>query len=112
MSRHHSSESGDSFVPKDLDLQLLDGAQAFLRCLQGDHAPSDGEKQAWKRFYDGYNPLLESFVGACGLTGMDAEDCTQDAWLEIMKTLPGFVSDGTQRGICCWLHTIVHTKAV
>src|SRR5438132_14241821 len=96
MSPHLSKHSATESLPDRLDLQMLHGAQACLRCLQGHHDPSPYESDAWRWFYDTYDPFVRRFVLAHGLRRLDAEDCVQDAWNEVVKTFGAFDSDGTQ----------------
>jgi RNA polymerase sigma factor (sigma-70 family) len=106
------SSPGNLSVPEILDRQLLEEVQACLRCRKRGEIPSDTQKQALDRFCAVYTPLLRCFAAACGVAKADLDDCCQDAWLEALRQLPAFHSDGTQRGLCSWLHTIVHGKAV
>src|SRR6266404_3008519 len=111
MSRRRSRHSATSSIPDNLDLQMLHGAQACLGYLQGHQDTSPYEVDAWRWFYKTYDPLVRRFVLAYGLRESDAEDCMQDVWSEVVKTLGAFDSDGTQGRLCSWLHTIVHSKA-
>lgn len=106
------STSASCPLPNDLDNQFLAQAQGFLRRRERHEVPSEAEIQAWNRFYSEYDSHVRHFALACGLHGVDAEDCSQDAWIEVIRQLPAFHSDGTQGGLCCWLHKIVHGKAV
>src|SRR5438128_12317944 len=102
MSPQVCSTPADSLVPEVLDLQLIAQTQAYLRCRERHETPSVAESQGWDRFYNTYDPLLRRFVAACGAVGPDAEDCRQEAWMEIVRQLAAFHSDGTQRGLCSW----------
>jgi RNA polymerase sigma factor (sigma-70 family) len=111
MSPHDASQFGDPLVPTELDAQLLSAAQSCRRSCVNGIVPSDKQKDAQRRFYDLYKPLVRCFVAARGMRGMDAEDCRHDAWTKILERLPEFVSDGTQAGLCSWIHAIVRSIA-
>jgi RNA polymerase sigma-70 factor (ECF subfamily) len=112
MSRHSCPESGAPLIPDELDLHLLHKVQATLRRRHSGPARSGSEEDAFGQFYDLYNPLLERFAVACSLKGEDAEDCLQEAWRQIIESLPEFTSDGTQSKLCSWLHSVVRSKAL
>ncbi len=57
-----------------------------------------------------YDPYLKHFAQNCGLPPADQEDCCQEAWKQIVMSLPGFDSDGARGRLLCWLHTILHNK--
>jgi RNA polymerase sigma factor (sigma-70 family) len=111
MSPHLSTHSATESLPDKLDLQMLHGAQTYLRCLQGHQNLTLYESNAWRWFYETYDPLVRRFVRANGLDQPEAEDCIQEAWKEVVRTLGAFDSEGTQGRLCSWLHTIVHSKA-
>src|SRR5262249_59833106 len=56
-----------------------------------------------------YSALVQCFVAASGVKGPDADDCRQEAWVRILDRLPEFISDGTQAGLCSWIHAIVRS---
>src|SRR5262249_31715257 len=97
--------------PDKLDLHMLHEAQMYLTCRGRRHVFCATQSHAWGQFYDIYDRCVRLFIKAYGLR-LEAEDCRQDAWLEIVNRLPSFQSDGTQRGLCSWLQKIVHSKAV
>src|SRR6266852_3470778 len=99
-------------LPDNLDLQLLRDAQADLQCRDRRQAPSEVQERAWEWFHQSYEPLLQHWLMGCHIAADDVKDCLQEVWMEVMKKLPAFDSDGTQRGFCSWLHAIVHGKAV
>ena len=99
-------------LPDNLDLQLLRDAQADLQCRDRRQAPSEVQERAWEWFHQSYEPLLRHWLMGCHIAADDVKDCLQEVWMEVMKKLPAFDSNGTQRGLCSWLHTIVHGKAV
>ena len=112
MSTNFSLESAAQSLPDKLDLGMLHEVQMYLRCRGQRQVTSLWQSYAWDQFYDIYDPRVRRFIKAYRLHGLDAEDCRQDTWLEIMSKLPSFQSDGTQGGLCSWLQKIVHGKAV
>ncbi len=111
MSPPFSSEFPTSLLPDNLDLEMLRNAQACLQCRHLHQVPSEAEEQAWKWFYQTYSRLLRRWVMDC-LELDNVEDCLQGVWIEVMRKLPAFVSDGTQRGLCSWLRALARAKAV
>jgi RNA polymerase sigma factor (sigma-70 family) len=112
MSPHFSSESDAQSLPDKLDLHILHEAQMYLKCRQRRQIPATTQSHGWEQFYDLYDARVRRSIKAHGVHGVDAEDCRQDVWLEIMNKLPLFQSDGTQGGLCSWMQRIVHGKAV
>src|SRR6266851_1004172 len=110
MSHRLSTHSATESLPDKLDLQMLHGAQEHLRCLRGHQPSSTRESEAWQRFYETYDPLVRRYVLVYGLRESDAEDCLQEVWNEVVRTLAAFESDGTRGRLCSWLYTIVHSK--
>ena len=78
----------------DIDPQLLERTQAYLRSLRACGEPGAGLSRAWDEFYRIHRPLVRRLVGACGLSAQDAEDCIQEAWIAILRALPHFNMTG------------------
>src|SRR5438093_40444 len=91
-------------LPEDLDLQLLHDAQACLQCQERHDVATTTEKQAWECLSQTYGVLLRRWLLDRHVAVADVDDCLQEVWTEVVKKLLTFVSDGTQRGFCCWLH--------
>jgi RNA polymerase sigma factor (sigma-70 family) len=111
MSTDFSSDFPTWRLPENLDLQLLQEAQTCLQCLHRHERPSEAEEQAWKWFYETYDPLLRRWVLGCHVPREDVQDCLQDIWTEVQSNLPAFASDGSQGRLCSWLHAITLSKA-
>src|SRR5437763_13889344 len=112
MSPRLSNHSATESLPDNLDLQLFHDVQAYLQGRQGHQVASAAERQAWEWFHVTYNPLLSGWALGCHVPLDDLKDCIQEAWIAVMNNVPDFASDGTQRGLCSWLHAITHAKAV
>jgi RNA polymerase sigma-70 factor (ECF subfamily) len=112
MSARSSPEFRTWRLPDNLDLQMLRTAQAYLQCRDRHQIPSAADGQAWNWFYQTYDPLLRRWVMGCHIALDNVEDCLQEVWIEVMRKLPAFVSDGTQRGLCSWLRAIARAKVV
>jgi RNA polymerase sigma factor (sigma-70 family) len=111
MARYQSPEPREGHVPAELDLDLLQRTQAYFQKRKTGVEPSHEESEAFDRFYDLFNPKLESYVRVCRLSPEDAEDCLQEAWTKIVGAISGFVSDGTQKGFLSWIRTIARNTA-
>jgi RNA polymerase sigma factor (sigma-70 family) len=112
MSTQVSSESAARSLPRDIDIQRLHDAQAYLRCRQQRQPASAAEEKAWRWFCHTYELLVAHWAKAYHLTCEELDDCLQEIRLDVFKHLPSFVSDGTERAVCSWLRTIVQAKAV
>jgi RNA polymerase sigma factor (sigma-70 family) len=112
MSIHRCSYSATRSLPPHMDLEQLRLAQACITTLLGHGIPTADECHAWSSFQRAYEPVLRAFVVDFRVGRDDQEDCLQEVWTVILKKLPSFTSDGTQGGLCSWLHAIVHAKAV
>ena len=42
---------------------------------------------------------------------MDVDDCRQDVWADLLRTLPGFSVDASRGRFSTWLYTVVRSKA-
>jgi RNA polymerase sigma factor (sigma-70 family) len=112
MSARLLSESANRSLPDNLDLQMLQDAQACLRCLRAHQTPSDVEIQAFRCLHATYDPVIRRFVIRCGVPADDADDCCQEVWKDLYIKLTSFNSDGSQARFCSWLKRIAHSKAV
>src|SRR5437899_8412222 len=85
MSRHISSDCATWSLPDNLDLQMLQDAQAYLECKAEHQIPSEAEEQAWEWFHRTYDPLLHHFILSCHVPRDDAKDCLQEVWSKVVK---------------------------
>ncbi|WP_019634400.1 RNA polymerase sigma factor [Actinomadura atramentaria] len=67
-----------------------------------------GDEDAFRVLYRDVQPRLLRYARA--LTGVDAEDVTADAWLQIARDLPGF--QGGADAFRGWCATIVRNRAL
>ncbi len=98
-------------ISADVDTLVLHSVQAYLRKRQLSERPSEEEKSAWRWFWETYRPLLSHFALKFHLPHHEKEDCLQDAWREILKSLPLFTAETTEARLRSWLHRIVCSKA-
>src|SRR5262245_31310954 len=94
------------------DLQLLQDAQAYLRCRAQRLAPGWRLCQAWEQFYRLCDPLLRGFARASRAPWADLDDCVQLAWVELVRRLPWFRYDPRRGRFRSWLYGVVHGKVI
>ncbi len=57
-------------------------------------------------------PRIRNAVEAAGVTGADVDDCIQDTWVEVLKSIENLHPASNGPGIACWLQTIARRTAV
>jgi RNA polymerase sigma factor (sigma-70 family) len=93
------------------NVELLGLTQEFLRNELGRQAPDSLLGTAWDEFYRVYNELLRRFALARGVRGADVDDCLQEVWFEIARSLAEFEHPRDRPGLRAWLYTVVRSKA-
>jgi RNA polymerase sigma factor (sigma-70 family) len=94
------------------DLQLLQDAQAYLRCRAQRFAPAWRLGEAWAQFYRLYDPLIRGFARASRAPWADLDDCVQLAWVELVRRLPCFRYDPRRGRFRSWLYGVVHSRVI
>lgn len=70
------------------------------------------DEQSWRQFLDAYQPALLRWLMQRGLQVSDAEDCSQQVMLAVMKSLDLFVDDGRTASFRRWLQTIARHELI
>lgn len=109
MVHQHAISSGKG--NGDIDLTLLEGAQAYVVERQQRLRPRQDLTAAWQSFYSAYAPVIYRFAITCRVPPADLDDCVQEVWHELMLRLPAFRYDPRRGRFCSWLYTIVFRKA-
>ena len=110
----HHIPAGDVFVSDSVthtNIKLLGQTQEYLRCAVERLAPDSLLSEAWDEFYRIYNVLLRRFAVSRGLRGSDIDDCLQEVWLEVARSLSEFQRPLDRPGLRAWLYTLVRSKA-
>src|SRR5262249_10585267 len=93
------------------NVELLGLTQEFLRSEIARQAPDSLLNTVWDEFYRVYNELLRRFAVARGLRGADVDDCLQEVWIEIARSLADFEHPADRPGLRAWLYSVVRSKA-
>jgi RNA polymerase sigma factor (sigma-70 family) len=93
------------------NVELLGLTQEFLRSEVRRQAPDSLLSTVWDEFYRVYNELLRRFAVARGLRGADVDDCLQEVWFEISRSLAEFEHPHNRPGLRAWLYSVVRSKA-
>jgi RNA polymerase sigma factor (sigma-70 family) len=93
------------------NVELLGLTQEYLRCELQRVAPDSLLVTAWDEFYWIYSGLLRRFAVAQGLRGTDVDDCLQEVWMEVARSLNGFERPQDRSGLRAWLYAVVRSKA-
>lgn len=67
------------------------------------------DSEAWQRFIDHYNPHLRAVCRRYGLNGDAADDCCQQVWENLARTMRKFRYDPGLR-FRGWLHRFFHSR--
>ena len=67
---------------------------------------ADPKGPEWGTFSDVYIPIVHRFCRRRGLQEADAQDVTQNVFLEVRKSIKGFMFDPAQGRFRSWLRTI------
>jgi RNA polymerase sigma-70 factor (ECF subfamily) len=71
------------------------------------HVRDLGNDRKWMEFYDTYSDLIFFTVRRAGLVPVDAEDLTQDIFIELARRMPRFEYDRNQGSFRGWLLRLV-----
>jgi RNA polymerase sigma-70 factor (ECF subfamily) len=67
--------------------------------------------EAWNRFYGECDPVIRRFAGRFARRGIDVEECVQDTWVDLVRSLRYFRLDQRRGRFTSWLYSIVRNKA-
>lgn len=83
----------------------------YLRACSSGVEPAAHERAAWHEFYQACDESIGRFAASLRLRGSDAEDCRQEVWADLVRSLPGFKLDQSRGRFSSWLYTVVRSKA-
>ena len=93
------------------NVELLGLTQEYLRCELQRQAPQSLLVTAWDEFYRIYNAMLRRFAQSRGLRGTNVDDCLQEVWFEVARSLSAFEHPWDRPGLRAWLYAVVRSKA-
>jgi RNA polymerase sigma factor (sigma-70 family) len=104
--------AGQADLHTDTFLATLAQATEYLRSREAGAAATPEARQAWDTFYGACDPCIRSYAGAFSMRGADVDDCAQDVWADLMRSLPRFQMDRSRGRFTSWLYAIVRSKAM
>jgi len=93
---------------RSTDPVMIMNMQSFLRDRL---AGLSEEVTDWDDFYLSYNRIIQRFAVACGMQDCDVDECTQEVWLAVVRSLKSFELDSSRARFRSWLYRIVRNKA-
>ena len=91
---------------------LTELTRQYLSAHTQGRCPSDLLAAAWHEFYRIYSNFIQRLVHSHGLKGLDADDCVQDVWSEVVIRFPQLSHLDEQAKLRGWLYTIARSKAI
>jgi RNA polymerase sigma-70 factor (ECF subfamily) len=94
-----------------LSPSLIEQASEYLRCTAVGTQPSGELREAWEQFYGSCDTLIRKFTRKIAPRQIDQDDCAQEVWTDLLRTLPDFKLDRSRGRFSSWLYTVVRSKA-
>lgn len=94
-----------------IDLALFRRAQQYLRDVTQNCCDAL-RLEDWEHFYKACDSLIHRFATGFGARGTDLEDCSQEAWVELVRLLIDFDYDPARGEFRTWLYKIVRSATV
>jgi RNA polymerase sigma factor (sigma-70 family) len=94
-----------------LSEETIAQAGEYLRLGADSRSVSEETRVGWERFYHRCDATIRRFAATFRSRGVDVDDCTQEVWADLIRSLPQFKLDSTRGRFDSWLYTIVRSKA-
>lgn len=94
------------------ELQLLVDTQAYLRARAARGRPSATLCTSFQEFYQQYAPLILTLVKKHRVPEHAVDDCVQEVWCTIVRTLGSFDPDPRRGTFRSWLNTVIYHEVV
>jgi RNA polymerase sigma factor (sigma-70 family) len=91
--------------------QLVAAAGEYLRGRADGAAPSTGSAAAWTEFFPRCDRLIRQYAATFRGRGVDVDDCSQEVWSQLLRTLPTFELKAGRGQFKSWLYAVVRSKA-
>lgn len=95
----------DSMIVNEFMTKIADWPSTCNTLLRQIRQPLN--TQAWHDFVDLYAPLVYAFCRRCGLQNADAEDVSQQVFLQVSRAMERFEYDPGKGRFRSWLGTVV-----
>ena len=90
----------------DVDLELLERVQEFVRARR-EHRPYDPSlEEAWAEFHETFDPLIRRVASAYHVSSYDLMDCVQEVWAKVIQGLLHLHFDPVRGRFRGWLFTL------
>lgn len=86
-------------------------ASEYLRDRSVGVSSNHHARAAWDNFYQSCDVLIRRYARKLGIRGPDADDCAQEVWTDLLRTLPTFTHDPSRGRFSSWLYAVVRGKA-
>lgn len=106
--RRADESNQDALSPSD---ETITQAGEYLRLCAESRSPNETTRVEWERFYRHCDATIRRFAGTFRGRGVDVDDCTQEVWADLIRSLPHFKLDSPRGRFDSWLYTIVRSKA-
>lgn len=107
----HASAAPQCDSDGSISAQLLDGARDYLIARASKSQPSDASMAAWAEFFPRCDRLVHQYASAFRARGVDVDDCMQEVWAQLLRTLPSFNLESRRGQFSSWLYAVVRSKA-
>lgn len=94
-----------------IDASEVARAGEFLRARSEGSEPSPQAIQAWNEFFPKCDKLVHQYAARLQSRGVDPQDCAQETWSQLLRTLPNFRLEAGRGQFNSWLYTVVRSKA-
>jgi RNA polymerase sigma factor (sigma-70 family) len=91
--------------------QTVSRAGLYLRSRAMGQNPDAPAAAAWGRFFPACDRLIRQYAGHFSARGVDVEDCVQETWSQLLRTLPTFQLEQGRGHFGSWLYAVVRSKA-
>jgi RNA polymerase sigma factor (sigma-70 family) len=102
----------DNAIYDGIPIESIARARQYLRCRAAGEQPTAHAVRGWETFYAACDRCIRGFAGALGVRGADLDDCAQDVWADLMRSLPRFELDRSRGRFTSWLYAIVRSKVI
>jgi len=108
--RRRRERSTQSIHP-ELPATTIAGATEYLQGRPAGLVASAASTSAWDQFYRWADQRIRRFAAVHLSQNADIDECTQDVWLDLARTLPSFEYDTRRGSFATWLYAVVRNKA-
>jgi RNA polymerase sigma factor (sigma-70 family) len=110
ISRVESPQQSD-VAQHAIDAAVLRNVGDYLRAGAAGSNPSPDSKAAWRAFFPACDRLVRQYSARFKPRGVDPEDCAQEVWSQLLRTLPTFQLERGRGQFNSWLFAVVRSKA-